>query len=374
MAIAIDGSTPARFTGTVANNVDITSASFTPPSGAVLVACVNGYADVDITISISDSTGLTWSQRIERGVASSGGSDGHSSIWTSSSTSNTSMTVSVRRTAGAPGNNTISAKVYVVTGVDAASPAGNNNTANSGINNWTATWYTSSANGSRGFGCATDMNNLGTPTSTDTGDGGTTAGAMSYLSVHKAANTATSGTAVTFNFNAGGTSGANWCAVAQEIKAGTVSDQNITGVGNIASGEGFGTATVMFPTQTVEPTGIASGEGFGTTVLAYVISPPGIGSAEAFGTPTVLPGDAFISPPGVASGEAFGTATVATSVTVQPTSIDSGEAFGVATITTGSVTIIPDSIASGEAFGTATVFQPAGGNNAGGSIYMEEWT
>src|SRR5688572_32343873 len=126
MAIAIDASSPIRFTGTPANNVDITSASFTPPAGSVLVVCVsadtNGNTD-NITISVSGGS-LTWTNRVEHDPGDAGAMGGHASIWTAVQASSVSMTVSVRRTAGNGSTGRISVKVYVVTGADTTTPTG----------------------------------------------------------------------------------------------------------------------------------------------------------------------------------------------------------------------------------------------------------
>lgn len=102
------------------------------------------------------------------------------------------------------------------------------------------------------------------------------------------------------------TDGTGWIEFSADIQ---MRDQDITGAGNIASAEAFGTA-VMNPGQVdIEPAGIASG--------------------ETFGTPKLGPPTRYIQPSGVASGEAFGTATVAEpGVTLQPSGIASAEAFG----------------------------------------------
>lgn len=221
MAISVDDTTVPRFTGTPANGVDITSGSFTPANDTVLVACVsadtNGAAD-NITISVSGG-GLTWSQRIERDPGSSG-SSGHASIWRAVVGTGASMQVAVRRTAGHGSTGRISCKVYIVTEADTAAPDGNTGSGSSTTNNITPNVYTSGTNNSRGFGCATDWNQLGTPTSTDTEDGADYAGAISVISLYKAADTATAGTVVTMNFDGGGAAAADWNWVAYELKPG----------------------------------------------------------------------------------------------------------------------------------------------------------
>jgi hypothetical protein len=219
VSIAIDGSSPIRFSGTPNDNVDITSASFTPPNNSVLVVNVNAdTADnaTNITISVSGGS-LTWTNRAERDPGDAGANAGHASIWTAVVATGASMTVSVRRTTSGGGTNRISVKVYVVTGADTSAPVGAVNEGSSGTNNLTAAAYNSTVNNSRGFGCATDWNELGTPTSTDTGDGADYSGQISVISAFKAADTPSSGTAVTLNFDAAGSSAAEWNWVAIEI-------------------------------------------------------------------------------------------------------------------------------------------------------------
>jgi hypothetical protein len=55
-----------RWTGTPADNVDITSASFTPANNSLLVVCVCGdtASASDITVSVSGGS-LTWTKRAE---------------------------------------------------------------------------------------------------------------------------------------------------------------------------------------------------------------------------------------------------------------------------------------------------------------------
>jgi hypothetical protein len=355
MAIAIDASSPIRFTGTPANNVDITSASFTPPTGSVLVVCVsadtNGSGD-NITISVSGSS-LTWTNRVEHDPGDASAMGGHASIWTPADGSTvpaSSQTVSVRRTAGNGSTGRISVKIYVVTGADTADPTGATGENHSTTNNITPNAYTSTVNNSRAFGCATDWNQLGVPTSTDTEDGADYSGAISVVSLFKAADTATSGTTVTMNFDAGGTGNAEWNWVALEVRPGAGGASQDVTASAIASAEAFGTASVNL---SVAPSGIASAEAFGTATLtpgAVAVSPSAIASAEAFGTASV---NLTIAPAGIASAEAFGTASI--NLSVSPSGIASAEAFGSQTLQPGAVTVTPSGIAGAEAFGSHTV-------------------
>lgn len=130
----------------------------------------------------------------------------------------------------------------------------------------------------------------------------------------------------------------------------------ITGAGNIASAEAFGSATVVPGAVSITPTGIASAEAFGTAQINQTISGAGnIASAEAFGSSTVVPGVVTITGAGdIASAEAFGDATVSSggSFITGAGNIASGEAFGDALIPGGASYILgAGNIASGEAFG-----------------------
>lgn len=329
MAIAIDGASPARFTGTPNNGVNITSASFTAPANSLLVCNVsadtNGSA-ADITIAVSDSGGLTWTNQVERDPGDAGAEAGHASIWTAIQTTSASRTVSVQRSAGNGSTNRISVKVDVWTGADVGGdPIGATGEGSSTTNNNTPNAYTSTVNNSRGVGCGTCWNQLGVPTSTDTEDGADYSGAISVISLYKAADTASSGSTVTMNFDAGGSGTAAWNWVAMEIlPAAGGGDQTVTATG-IASAEAFGTPSVKL---NVSPTSIASAEAFGTPSVKLNVTTTGIPSAEAFGTPSLK---LNVTTTGIASSEAFGTPTVQNAAGVQTITvvgISSAEAFG----------------------------------------------
>jgi hypothetical protein len=220
MAIAIDASSPARFAGTPATNVDITSASFTPPNNSVLVVCISAdtqSATNPLTFSVSDSIGGTtgWSSKIHQ--VGTTGIGGNSAIWTKSIASGASMTVSVRRTGGFGGSNQLSVKCYVVTGADTTTPTGATGSGTSTTINITPNAYTSTVNNSRGFGCATDWSPENTPISTDEEDAVEHVGNIGAISLYKAADTASSGSTVTVNFNADTGATPQWTWVALEI-------------------------------------------------------------------------------------------------------------------------------------------------------------
>lgn len=130
------------------------------------------------------------------------------------------MTVSVQRTNNG-GSNRISFKVYVVTSGDTTTPNGATQSGFSTTNNLTSTAYTSTVNNSRGFGCATCWNALGSPVTTDTGDPEHDAGQISLISLYKTADTTPSGSSVSANFDASGSAAAAWNWVTLEIRPAT---------------------------------------------------------------------------------------------------------------------------------------------------------
>lgn len=123
---------------------------------------------------------------------------------------------------------------------------------------------------------------------------------------------------------------------------------DITAVGNIASAEALGAPTLQ---DVVTFTGIASAEVVGTPSLQQTISPTGIASGEAVGSLTVRP---TVSPVGIASSEAVGTPSLQPTVTFS--GIASAEAFGNITLSLAAVSITNvGNIATAEAFGNITL-------------------
>jgi hypothetical protein len=220
MAIAVDGSSPARWSGTTNTGGAITSSSFTAPADALLVLCANSDGDVtNVTAwaaACSDSGGLTWTQRVARSVNETTDGSG-SAIATARTTSSVSRTVSWAPTwTGGGANRRQSARLYVLTGVDVdgtpVDTVGANNEGGSSTNNLTTTSLTP---GGTGLIIVTDSdwNQLGVFTSSDlTIDTADYAGQISVVSGYK---TCTSGVGVTANLDAGGTAAAQhkWCQI-----------------------------------------------------------------------------------------------------------------------------------------------------------------
>lgn len=104
--ITQDASSPASASTTAATT--ITTASFTPPTGSLLVAiATSNAADPNVSLSITDSAGLTWRQL----VFVNGGTDTASAIWVANAPVLVTATM-----AGAAANQHIWLQVEVLTG------------------------------------------------------------------------------------------------------------------------------------------------------------------------------------------------------------------------------------------------------------------
>lgn len=197
MPVAIDASSPAVVSSI---GTSLTTASFNPPDSSLLVATVMGGSSPTMS---NNGAAITWTSRV---------SSFDVEIFTAPlPAGRTGMTVTVTN------GNSVSwgLKLDVITGGNLSSPVGATGTGDSSTNNLTVAGYTSTIAGSRGIGGALDSNGLGLPSTTD--DGAAWTGVFSGIRVAKAANTATAGSSVTFNFDAAGSSSAGWDWVAVEI-------------------------------------------------------------------------------------------------------------------------------------------------------------
>lgn len=207
MPIAIDAGSPALVSAGGGSITSLSTASFTRPDGGLLVAVVYTVSSTTPTLS---GGSLAWTKRVSSGV----------DIWTAPVTGSGSMTVTVGNLSTAAfGGVAAALKVVGVTGQDPTSPIGTTGTGTSSTNNLTATGYTSSAAGSRGFFGAANTT-AGAPTSTDTGFGWSVNTGFfdaSGIAAYKAANTVAAGTSVAFNADAAGSSTTDWQWAALEI-------------------------------------------------------------------------------------------------------------------------------------------------------------
>src|SRR6476619_5581629 len=129
MALAVDGSSPARATGALTDGtLTISTATFNPPA-AVLVATVQANARATGTTFAITNNGiaLPWALVSQRSADVGGGLRGYAGIFVAVlPVARTGMTVTATATpsgASTTGNSP-SLKVYVVTGADTTQPVG----------------------------------------------------------------------------------------------------------------------------------------------------------------------------------------------------------------------------------------------------------
>ncbi|MFB4294786.1 hypothetical protein ACBI99_44655 [Nonomuraea sp. ATR24] len=280
MAIDIDASSPALATQ---QSDTVTTASFTRPAGAVLVATVMGLSDTAFTVS---GGGLTWTRRaqIVDNIVQ------RVEIWTAPVTGSGSMTV----TANASGEwETMAIKVDAATGQHPTAYIGQTNTGTATTNPINVTGYVSSDDGSRGFFGAIDGNGLGNPTVQD-GDTGfpwnITSFGTSGIAIRKATNTPTAGTNVTFSADAPGTGGADWAWAALEILP--------TSLGAEVTAE-----TVAVAAAVPAPAATASASRTPATVTAAATVPGPAVSAGVHAHPSTIAVAAALPPPTVTTEE-----------------------------------------------------------------------
>lgn len=235
MSLAIDGSSPASVLasgGTV-----VTSASFTPPAGALLIACTEGAggAGSNPTITITNSGSGTggWSQLLKATKTSTAGSGNggvaaiHMAVATGSALTVTSTMTS--------GSLPINLKVYVFTGFDSLNPIGaNTKFAWSNVSHTTTSSFLSTANNSIIVCAAAEWLSSPVPTSSDlTIETYFVSGQSRGFSGFK--TNATSGSTVTCDLNA---SGSDWLYCVIEVMP-------ATGGHNVAVGQAFETDTAQ---------------------------------------------------------------------------------------------------------------------------------
>ena len=226
MAVAVDASTPVRWTNTVTSGTGVASASFTAPTDALLVCCVCFDSDSvtsNPVITVSDSGGLAWTTRVERqdNEATAGG---YAGIFTARTTSSVSRTVTTTRTSGGGASGSgrrISAKLYVLTGVDVGgTPVDSVTASNEGGTNTDPTNTTNVTPGANGLLIvnACDWAQAGAITSSNlTVESGDYAGAITASSGYR---TCSSGVSVNGNLNPPATPQFKWCQVVVREAAG----------------------------------------------------------------------------------------------------------------------------------------------------------
>lgn len=233
-SLAIDASSPAR---AVAQNTAVTSGSFTPPAGALLIAVTmaDGSSDVNPTVAITNTGGGlgSWTE-VERATDTTVSDNNHTvvSIHWAKVNSSAATTVTSTQTNG---NLPTHLKVYVLTGANTTAPIGVHNKGGAVSASVTSTAQTTTGTNSYFLMGAADWQLDGTPTSSDLNLGQTffldTPGALAGGCAIKLVASPTSTTGTITNGAA-----AQWHYVTAEILAGggtaayTVYDQDPVGI------------------------------------------------------------------------------------------------------------------------------------------------
>jgi hypothetical protein len=201
---------------TLASPGSVVTAAFTPADNSLLVVCANCSGDGAGADTYAVTGGsLTWTERAHRDH-SNNNNRGTASIWTAPVTTGASMTVTFTiATSAGSAYQRASVKVYIVTGQH-ASPIGAS-TTNTTTTNPTNAALTATGAG-RLFGCAAEWNEVGTPTSSDTGDVGVYTGLVNVISAFKASDHVSG--SQTINFNYGGAGPASNYALLEILAAG----------------------------------------------------------------------------------------------------------------------------------------------------------
>lgn len=201
----VDASSPSLVTGT---GPTVTSGTFSPPAGSLIVACVvlnHSNASTALTASFGGTPTLTWTQRALRNAADAGAQGGAAQISTAPASTGTHQVSATNS-----GGNHLGLKLFVVTAYTGTGASGEGSSTTNAI---TPTLFTVSGSGSLVVVCGSEWNALGNPTSSDLtltpmNIASQISGAMGYK------NGPASGSA-TANLDAAGTGAAawNWCAI-----------------------------------------------------------------------------------------------------------------------------------------------------------------
>lgn len=233
-ALAVDGSTPAGagITKTSTTAASGSTASFTPPNTSLLVACVEWdtqFTNDNPTCTMSSTiSGLgSWTQPAKAVPVTTGQGGSAFISWALLTTSASGTVTATMAFASWNAGNVVRGrlKVWVITGHDTTTPNGTaTSNKTSTTNNLTTAAYTSSAANTFGIVAGNEWNALGSPTSSDltSSDPFDAAGIDSGISGLKAV--VSSGSSVTFNLDAAGSSAAAWNYCTFEVVPATGQD------------------------------------------------------------------------------------------------------------------------------------------------------
>jgi len=209
--LALDTSTPVAVTATDAgagsHTVTLTTASFTPPAGSVVIACFytndgNGGTLSAFAITDNLATHLTYTNFASRGNPTN---DVQVNGWWAAVSTSAAMTVSAsyHNSAGDAGSPSL-LRVLVINGANTTSPIGVTSGARGRTTNISgaAAQYSSTVNGSWGWLMYADWTASGIPTvpAGETVDASfNVSGEDSYALIKQSSTTVTAGTTVTMS-------------------------------------------------------------------------------------------------------------------------------------------------------------------------------
>jgi hypothetical protein len=212
VALAIDASTPAVVVNTSATTATITTASFTPPAGSVLlILWTCDEASGPAAPSITDNLGahLTYTQPDwKRKADAAPNLFGQAASWTTTVGTSAAMTVTVT-SGSASGERVASLSVQVLTGADTTTPVGAHGKSGSSSAASISQSYTAAATGGRGFIAICDADVKGAQTA---GTGTSIIGSgniltnISYALARRTASDDSSGVSNSINTTLAGTS------------------------------------------------------------------------------------------------------------------------------------------------------------------------
>lgn len=165
MALAIDGSSPAIATNA---GTAVTSASFTPPSGSLLLIGWSGNSAQAAASapSITDNLGvhLTYTQTDWSQYGDNPAAAGQAAFWWAVVGTSAAMTVTVTNGVSAPNGSGNAVKVWVITGADTVTPIGAHGKSGSTSAASIAQSYTAQATSGWGFIADCDWDVVGAQT------------------------------------------------------------------------------------------------------------------------------------------------------------------------------------------------------------------
>lgn len=355
MALAIDASSPAIATQTNGATATVTTASFTPPSGSILLVAWAGNsasgADPASTPTVTDNRGvpLTYGQAAWSHRGDTPNADGQAAIWTAHVTSSAAMTVTVTNIASS-GNRHAALKVYVITGADTSNIDGATGKSGSTSTGSIAQVYSAQQTNAQGFIAVCDWDVMGTMTAGTgcTRDGSAAVGtAITYGFLRRTSADDVSGNNNTLNVTLGGTSGnVRWAYVEIRVASGT---------------DATATPAVLATTTALPRPDVNVVAGPAVLATAGALARPNVNVVAA---PAVLPTVAALPQPAV--NVTVG-ATVLATVTALPQATPSVGGDGTATpAVVATVTALPRpdvNISAGPAVVPVTVTLPAVGVN-----------